>query len=83
MSSVFSQKLHCLLVSVILVVRLLTIFFSKVIEQNTKSSILTSHISDHQAIYISTNFKFNKHNKTKYINVETKDDASLNTFINE
>ena len=41
------------------------------------------HISDHQTIFISTNFKFNKDTKTKYINVETKDDASLNNFINE
>ena len=57
--------------------------FSNVIEPNTKSGILTSHISDHQAIYITTNFKFNRDNKTKYINVETKDDASLNNFINE
>ena len=57
--------------------------FSNVIEQNTKSGILTGHISDHQAIFISTNFKFNKDTKTKYINVETKDDASLNNFINE
>ena len=57
--------------------------FSNVIEQNTKSGILTGHISDHQAISISTNFKFNKDTKTKYINVETKDDASLNNFINE
>ena len=57
--------------------------FSNVIEPNTKSGILTGHISDHQAIFISTNFKFNKDTKTKYINVETKDDASLNNFINE
>ena len=57
--------------------------FSNVIEPNTKSGILTSHISDHQAIFITTNFKFNRDNKTKYINVETKDDASLNNFINE
>ena len=57
--------------------------FSNVIEPNTKSDILTSHISDHQAIFITTNFKFNRDNKTKYINVETKDDASLNNFINE
>ena len=57
--------------------------FSNVIEPNTKSGILTGHISDHKAIFISTNFKFNKDTKTKYINVETKDDASLNNFINE
>ena len=57
--------------------------FSNVIEPNTKSGILNGHISDHQAIFVSTNFKFNKDTKTKYINVETKDDASLNNFINE
>ena len=49
--------------------------FSNVIESITKLCILTSHISNH--------FIFNKDNKTKYINVETKDDASLNNFINE
>ena len=57
--------------------------FSNVVEPNTKAGILTIHISDHRAIFISTNFKFNKDNQTKYINVETKDDASLNNFINE
>ena len=57
--------------------------FSNVIEPNTKSGILTGHNSDRQAIFISTNFKFNKDTKTKYINVQTKDDASLNNFINE
>ena len=46
--------------------------FSNVIEPNTKSGILKSHISDHQAIFISTNFKLNTDNKSKYINVETK-----------
>ena len=34
-------------------------------------------------MFFSTNFKFNKDTKTKYINVETKDVASLNNFINE
>ena len=57
--------------------------FSNVIEPNTKSGILTSHVSDHQAIFITTNLKFNRDNKTKYINVETKNDALLNNFINE
>ena len=56
---------------------LIEIFFSNVIEPNTKSGILTSHILNH--------FIYNKDNKTKYIyiNVETKDDALLNKFINE
>ena len=57
--------------------------FSNVIESNTKSGILTGHISDHQVLFISTNFKFNKDTKRKYINVETKDDVSFNNFINE
>ena len=57
--------------------------FSNVIEPNTKSGILTGHTLDHQAMFISTNFKFNKVTKTNYINVETKGDASLNNFINE
>ena len=57
--------------------------FSNLIDPNTKSGILTSHISDLQAIFISTNCKLNEDSKTKYINVETKDDALLNYYINE
>ena len=62
----FFQKLHCLLVSVILVrSTLIDNIFSNVIEPNTKSGILTGHISDHQTIFISINFKFNTDTKTK------------------
>ena len=57
---------------------------TNVIEPNyDKAGILTSQISDHQAIFLSTNSKLSRYSGSKYINVETKDDTSLNNFINE
>ena len=57
---------------------------TNVIEPNhDKAGVLTSHISDHQAIFLFTNSKLSRDNGSKYINVETKDDTSLNNFINE
>ena len=44
---------------------------------------MTNQISDHQAIFLSTNSKLSRYSGSKYINVETKDDTSLNNFINE
>ena len=48
-----------------------------------KAGILTSHISDHQAIFLSTSSKLSRDSGSKYSNVETKNDTSLNSFINE
>ena len=57
---------------------------TNVIESNyDKAGILTNQISDHQAIFLSTNSKLSRYSGSKYINVETKDDISLNNFINE
>ena len=57
---------------------------ANVIESNyDKAVILTSQISDHQTIFLSTNSKLSRDSGSKYINVETKDDSSLNNFINE
>ena len=57
---------------------------TNVIESNyDKAGILTSQISDHQAIFLSTNSKLSRYSGSKYITVETKDDTSLNNFINE
>ena len=55
-----------------------------VIEANgVKASILTSHISEHQAIFLSTSSKLSRDSGSRYINVVTKDDTSLNNFMNE
>ena len=57
---------------------------TNVIESNgVKAGILTSHISDHQAIFLSTSSKLSRDSGSRYINVETKDDTSLNNFMNE
>ena len=57
---------------------------TNVIESNyDKAGILTSQISDNQAIFLSTNSKLSRYSGSKYINVETKNDTSLNNFINE
>ena len=57
---------------------------TNVIESNSiKAGILTSHISDHQAIFLSTSSKLSRDSGSRYINVETKDDTSLNNFMNE
>ena len=57
---------------------------TNVIESNyDKAGILTNQISHHQAIFLSTNSKLSRYSGSKYINVETKDDTSLNNFINE
>ena len=47
------------------------------------SGIFTSHISDHQAIFTSTNTRLLKYGEKQYIHIETKDDESLSKFINE
>ena len=57
---------------------------ANVIEPNyDKAGILTSQISDRQAIFLSTNSKLSRDSGSKYINVKTKVDTSLNNFINE
>ena len=57
---------------------------TNVIEPNyDKAGILTSQISDHQVIFLSTNSKLSRYSGSKYTNVETKDDTSLNNVINE
>ena len=57
---------------------------ANVIESNgVKAGILTSHISDHQAIFLSTSSKLSRDSGFRYINVETKDDTSLNNCMNE
>ena len=44
---------------------------------------MTSPISDHQAIFHSTSSKLSRDSGSRYINVETKDDTSLNNFTNK
>ena len=57
---------------------------TNVIEPNyDKAVIMTSQISDHKVIFLFTNSKLSRDSGSKYINVETKDDTSLNNFINE
>ena len=57
--------------------------YTNTINTQDISGIFTSHISDHQAIFTSTNTGLLKYGEKQYIHIETKDDASLNKFINE
>ena len=57
--------------------------YTNTINTQDISGIFTSHISDHQAIFTSTNTGLLKYGERQYIHIETKDDASLNKFINE
>ena len=57
--------------------------YTNTINNQDISGIFTSHISDHQAIFTSTNTGLLKYGEKQYIHIETKDDASLNKFINE
>ena len=57
--------------------------YTNTINTQDISGIFTSHISDHQAIFTSTNTSLLKYGEKQYIHIETKDDASLNKFINE
>ena len=54
--------------------------YTNTINTQDISAILTSHISDHQAIPYNTGLL--KYSEKQYIHIETKDDASLNKFIN-
>ena len=63
---------------------LIDTILTNVIESNgVRAGTLTSHISDQEAIFLSTSSKLSRDSGYRYINVETKDNTSLNNFINE
>ena len=55
--------------------------YTNVLNYKDKSGIFTTHISDHQAIFTATNVGLMGFSEKKFITVETKDDESLNKFI--
>ena len=57
--------------------------YTNVLNNKDKSGIFTTHISDHQAIFTATNVGLMGFSEKKFITVETKDDVSLNKFIDE
>ena len=57
--------------------------YTNVLNNKDKSSIFATHISDHQAIFTSTNVGLTGCIEKKFITVETKDDVSLNRCIDE
>ena len=57
--------------------------YSNDLKSNDISGIFVSHISDHQAIFTTTNTLLNKGMDNKYIILETKNDISLNNFVQE
>ena len=63
--------------------RLIDQIYTNTINTQDISGIFTSHISDHQAIFTSTNTGLLKYSEKQYIHIETNDDASLNKCISE
>ena len=57
--------------------------YTNVLNNKDKSGIFTTHISDHQAIFTAINVGLMGFSEKKFITVETKDDVSLNKFIDE
>ena len=57
--------------------------YTHILNNKDKSGIFTTHISDHQAIFTATNVGLMGFSEKKFITVETKDDVSLNKFIDE
>ena len=57
--------------------------YTNILNNRDKSGIFTTHISDHQAIFTDTNVGLMGFSEKKFITVETKDDVSLNKFIDE
>ena len=57
--------------------------YSNDLKSNDISGIFVSHISDHQAIFTTTNTLLNKGMDNQYIILETKNDISLNNFVQE
>ena len=49
--------------------------YTNVLKNKDKSSIFTTHISDHQAIFTATNVGLMGFSEKKFITVETKDDV--------
>ena len=62
--------------------KLIDSILTNVIESNgVKVGVLSSHIL-YKAIFLFTSSKLSSGSGPKYINVEAKDDTSLNSFIN-
>ena len=57
--------------------------YTNVLNNKDKSGIFTTHISDHQAIFTATKVGLTGFSEKKLITVKTKDDVSLNKFIDE
>ena len=57
--------------------------YSNDLKSNDISGIFVRHISDHQAIFTSTNILLNKGLVNQNIVLETKTDTSLNKFVQE
>ena len=57
--------------------------YTNVLNNKDKAGIFTTHISDHQTIFTATNVGLMGFSEKKFITVETKNDVSLNKFIDE